>query len=181
LQAIILLDFIHFFETGYEHSVSLGAFPLSHNLDFGYMSLSHIPANLYSMLVMSPSPITYDKWGFVLKFPYLQANPWGMAIWFTSPLFLKLLFNFKKGKYTLSAIFATIALLIPILVYFSVGFAQFGYRYVLDFLPFLLLILIPSLQPKLSKADLLFISIGVIFNCIYVTSLWGIFPIFNIF
>lgn len=175
------IRFHSFFDTGYEHSVGLAAFPLSHNLDFGYMSLSHVPANLYSMLFMAPQPVTYDQFGFVLKFPYLSANPWGMAIWFTTPLFLKLLFNFKKGVYTLSSIIAVIALLIPILIYYSIGFSQYGYRYVLDFLPFLLLILIPSLKPSLSKNDLLFIAVGVIFNCIYITSLWKIYPLFNIF
>jgi len=173
--------FHSFFDTGYEHSVSLAAFPLSHNLDFGYMSLSHIPANLYSMLFMAPQPVTHDQFGFVLKFPYLAASPWGMAIWFTSPLLLKLLFNFKKGIYTLSAFITVLALLIPVLVYYSIGFSQYGYRYVLDFLPFLLLILIPSLSPKLSKNDLIFIALGVIFNCIYITSLWKIYPLFNIF
>ena len=174
--------FRSFFDTGYTHSIALNSFPLSRNLDYGYMSFNHIPANLYSFLLMPPEPLLTDtKGGFVLKFPYLKANPWGMAIWYTSPLFLYLLFKFRKTKYTLPAFSTAIAISIPISTYFSVGFAQFGYRYALDFLPFLFLLLIPSLLPKLSKKAVLLIVVGVVFNCIYITSLWGVYPLFGIY
>lgn len=175
------IRFHSFFDTGYTHSVALKSFPLSRNLDYGYMSASHIPANLYSFLLMPPEPLlTDDKGGFVLKFPYLKANPWGMAIWYTSPLFLFLLFKFRKSKYTLSGLLTIFLISVPIFTYFSVGFAQFGYRYALDFLPFLFLILIPSLLPKVSKTAIFLITIGVIFNCVYITSLWGVYPVLGI-
>jgi len=91
-----------------------------------------------------------------------------------------LLFKFKKYKYTASAFVSTVALSIPAFLFYSIGFAQFGYRYTLDFLPFLFLLLIPSLGPKLSNKAILLIIIGVIFNCIYITSLWGVYPHFGI-
>jgi hypothetical protein len=177
-------NFVRFhsvFDSGYTHSIALNSFPLSRNMDHGYTSITHVPGNLYSLLVMSPKPLLIDeKGGFVLKFPFLKADPWGMAIWYTSPLFLYLLFKFKTFKYTLSAVITVVLVSIPILTYFSIGFAQFGYRYVLDFLPFLFLLLIPSLQPKLSKKAITLIALGVIFNCIYITSLWGVYPILGL-
>jgi hypothetical protein len=174
--------FHSFFETGYIYSITLRAFPLSRNMDYGYMSLNHIPANLYSFLVMPPQPLLTDSnGGFVLKFPYLKASPWGMAIWYTSPLFLLLLFKFKKWKHTISSLIATLFIAAPIVVYFSVGFAQYGYRYALDFLPFLFLLLIPSLSPKLSKSAITLIIIGVLFNCLFISSLWGIYPQLGIY
>ncbi|MCL5434883.1 MAG: hypothetical protein M1405_00655 [Patescibacteria group bacterium] len=177
-------DFVRFhsfFDTGYTHSIALNTFPLSRNLQYGYMSLSHLPANLYSFLVMPPQPLLTDaNGGFVFKFPFLKASPWGIAIWYTSPLFLYLLFKFRKAKYTVSALLTAIIISIPLLTYFSIGFAQFGYRYSLDFLPFLFLLLIPSLLPKLSKTAVFLIALGVIFNCIYTTSLWGVYPLFGI-
>lgn len=174
--------FHSFFDTGYTHSIALNTFPLSRNLQYGYISLSHLPANLYSFLVMPPQPLLTDtNGGFVFKFPFLKANPWGMAIWYTSPLFLYLLFKFRKGKYTVSAFLTAVIIAIPVLTYFSVGFAQFGYRYTLDFLPFLFLLLIPSLLPKLSKTAIFLIALGVIFNCLYITSLWGIYPVLGIY
>lgn len=173
--------FHSFFETGYNYSISLGAFPLRENLKYGSISIAHIPANLYSFLIMPPEPLKADKDGFFLKFPYLIANPWGIAIWYTSPLFLFFLFKFKKSKYTFSAIFAIVLISIPLLTYYSIGFVQFGYRYALDFLPFLFLLLIPSLSPKLSKTAIALIIIGVLFNLVYSDSLFGIYPLLNMF
>lgn len=170
------------FETGYNYTISIKDPPISKNLKYGDISIDHIPANLYSFLIMSPEPLLkkHDN-GFVLKFPFLKANPWGIAIWFTSPLFLLLLLQFKKGKYTLSALIATIFLAIPVMLWYSIGYAQFGYRYALDFLPFLFLLLLPCLSLKLSKTALFLIAIGVVFNCIYIDSLWEIYPLFSIY
>lgn len=172
--------FHSFFNTGYSYAISLNNYPISHNMEFGFTSVRHIPANLYSLLFMPPEPVREDSHGFVLKFPYLKANPWGMAIWFTSPLFLLLVFRFKKSKYTISSLVAASSLLAPLLVYFSIGFAQYGYRYTLDFLPFLFLLLLPTFNGKLSKLAILLIILGVVFNSVYITSLWGIYPHFGL-
>lgn len=173
--------FHSFFETGYNYNTNKNSYPLSLNLKKGETNLSHVPAHLYTFLVMPPLPLLEEPAGFALKFPYLKASPWGMAIWFTSPLFLVLLWKFKKEKHILSAAITVISIALPLFLYYSIGFAQFGYRYSLDFLPFLFLLLIPSLLPRLSKKDLVLIAIGVIFNAVYITSLWDIYPIFGIY
>lgn len=168
-------------ETGYRYNNTLNSYPLSSNLKSGFISPEHIPANLYSFLLMPPEPLFKEGGGFVLKFPYLKANPWGMALWFTSPLFLLLLYRFKKGKYTLSAAITCIVFAIPSFLYYGIGFAQYGYRYALDFLPFLFLILLPTFNSKLSKRDLFLISVGVLFNSLFMASLWDSYPHFGIF
>lgn len=174
--------FHSFFETGYNYSITKDDGPISENFHYGDINIVHIPANLYSFLLMAPEPLLQSKHGgFVLKFPYLKVDPWGIAIWFTSPLFLLLLTRFKKGKYTLSAGLTALALSVPVFLWYSIGFAQFGFRYALDFLPFLFLLLLPSLTPKLTKTAVLLITIGVIFNCIYIDSMWEIYPLFNIY
>lgn len=172
------LRFGSFIETGYGHYIQT-PYPLSKNYDHGEKGLIHLPANLYSFFIKPPDPLLYFKDGFTFKFPYLKADPWGIAIWFTSPLFL-LLFRFRRNLYYMPSLITTITIAIPIFTWYSVGFAQFGYRYALDFLPFLFLMLIPSLQPKLSKIAILLIIIGVIFNCVYITSLWDEYPLFGI-
>lgn len=168
-------------DSGYTHSTGLNTYPISVNLEHGYMGLSHTPANLHALFLKGPDVITESEHGYVLKFPYFRADPWGMAIWFTSPLFLALLYKFQKNKYTKSVLFTVLSLALPVVSYFSVGFAQFGYRYAMDFLPFLFLALIPCLSPRLTKSDLGLIIIGVIFNCLYLTSLWGVYPHFGIY
>lgn len=172
--------FHSFTETGYRFNVTLQSYPMSSNLQAGFLSVEHIPANLYSFLLMPPEPVLKPGGGFILQFPYIQANPWGMAIWFTSPLFFLMLSKFKKNKYSLSLLISTLFLAVPAFLYFGIGFVQFGYRYALDFLPFLFLLLIPYLSHPLSKKELTLIIIGVIFNCIFATSLWDIYPHFGI-
>jgi hypothetical protein len=170
------------FETGYNYNISKNDGPISKNFVYGEKNIIHIPANLYSFLIMAPEPLLKDNnGGLTLKFPYLKINPWGLAIWFTSPLFLLLITKFRKGDHTLSAGITALALSIPIFLWYSIGYAQVGYRYALDFLPFLFLILIPSLMPKLTKTAIALIIIGVIFNCVYTDSIWEIYPLFNIY
>ena len=163
------------FESGYKYNVTLKSYPMANNLAEGFFSLKHVPANVYMLLFKSPDPVTAGA-GFIVKPPFLKADPWGMAIWFTSPLLL-LLFRLKRLDENKSALLATLVLLIPCLLYFGVGFSQFGYRYSLDFLPFLFLILLPALKPKLGLLAKLLITIGVIFNSVYIASMWGIYPV----
>lgn len=169
-------------ETGYSYVTTAGDMPIGYNLKYGTMSISHLPANLYSFLIMAPEPLMVDgNRGMVLKFPYLKVDSWGIAIWFTSPLFLLLLLRFKKGKYTYSALITTVLLMVPVFLWYSIGFAQFGYRYALDFLPFLFLLLLMSLTPKLTKTAIILIIIGVLFNCIYLDALWQTYPLFGMY
>jgi hypothetical protein len=172
--------FHSFFETGINYSISLKTFPLNSNLSYGMFSPIHIPANLYSLFIMPPEPLLQNNTGFTLKFPFLKVNPWGLAIWYTSPLFLVLFYKFKKNKYTKSLVVTIITLLLPLLMFYSIGFSQYGYRYTLDFLPFLFLLLLFSLKEKLTRIDLALITIGVIFNAVYITSLWSLYPLLGI-
>ncbi len=175
-----LRRFHSFLETGASYSISLKTYPLGTNVQYDLFNPINIPGNLYSLLIMPPDPVLQNPAGFTLKFPYLKANPWGMAIWFTSPLFLVLLYKFKKSKYSISAGLTSLLIAIPILCFYSIGYAQYGYRYALDFLPFLFLLLLPSFNSKLSKKEIALIIIGVVFNAIYITSLWGVYPLFGI-
>lgn len=174
--------FHSFFETGYNYSTTADSPPISYNLEYGNLNLSHIPANLYSFLLMAPEPLLKEQnGGMVLRFPYLKMSPWGTAIWFTSPLFFLLISKFKKGKYTISSLITSFVLSLPVILWYSIGYAQIGYRYVLDFLPFLFLALMPSLGPKLSRMAIFLITLGVIINCVYLESIWEIYPLFNIY
>jgi len=175
--------FHSFFETGYNYSITANDGPIAGNYKYGETKLIHVPANLYSFLIMTPQPLLKDKdsGGMVLKFPYMKINPWGLAIWFTSPLFLLLIFRLKRERYMLSAAITSFVLSLPVFLWYSIGYAQVGYRYALDFLPFLFLMLALSLSPKLSKMAIVLIIIGVVFNCIYSTSIWEMYPVFNIY
>lgn len=181
LSILVLFAYNHrrfgsIMETGYEKNVTLENYPMSENIKRGFFSWEHISSNLYVLLLKTPDPVI-EGGGYVLRFPFLKADPWGMAIWVNSPLLL-MLFKKKKAQHSNSALITVLLLLIPSVTYFGIGFSQFGYRYALDFLPFLFLLLLPNLGPRLSRASKLLIVIGVAFNCVYLTSLWGIYPHF---
>ena len=184
LIAVLLLGlynhrrFGSFFETGYKYNITLKNYPLVANASAGLISIKHLPANLYFLLLKGPDPIKNGP-GFVMKFPYLKADGWGMAIWYTSPLFLYLV-KLRKSPYLPAALLTIVALAIPSLLYFGIGFTQYGYRYSLDFLPFMFLILIPTFKEGLPSFAKILIVGGVIFNCLYMLSIWDIYPLFNV-
>lgn len=151
------------FETGYRYNTTLQNWPLNSQIKHGLFSLEYVPTNLYSMLAKGPVPILEKGDAFILDYPYLKTDGWGLAIWVTSPLFFYL-FKMKREKYTMAAAVTILFLAMPSLLYFGVGFSQFGYRYSLDFLPFLLLILLPTFKNNLPKLAKVLIISGIFFD-----------------
>lgn len=171
--------FHSFFDTGYTRNVSVLDKDYNNN-QLGWFSPVHIPANLYVMFLMPPDSIKADSSQFVLEFPFLKANGWGMAIWFTSPLFIYLVL-IKREAFTMGAVICAGMILIPSLLYFGIGASQYGYRYSLDFLPLLFLILLSAFKKGLPDFAKLLITAGIIFNCFYMLSIWNSYPFLSIF
>ena len=167
------------FDTGYTRNVSV-LDKNYYNYKLGWFSPVHIPANLYALLVMPPEPVKKEFYQFILDFPYFRANQFGMAIWFTSPLFFYL-FMAKIKPYTFSAIITIAILLFPSLVYFGMGASQFGYRYSLDFLPLLFLMLLSAFGRGLTSTAKVLITAGIIFDSFYMASIWNSYPLLDFF
>ncbi len=108
----------------------------------GLFRVFHVPGNLYYMLFRGLDPVFVGDGSHVFKFPYIQFDPWGGSIFITSPwlvyLFLQK-YNDKRSK----SLWVTILLIIlPIVTYFGIGLVQMGYRYSLDFMPWIFLLLV---------------------------------------
>lgn len=162
-------------ESGYSYNITL---PYSANYSaakrYGLFSLHHIPQNIYYFLFKGPELIK-DSVNQV-KFPYLTVDGWGLSIIFTSPLFL-VPFLSGKTKNILKELVAVFFLALPNFTYYGIGYAQFGYRYALDFYPFLLLILLKALEGKLATRHKILIVYSVLFNFLFMLSIWGKYPI----
>src|SRR3989344_4732830 len=169
--------FNSFFDTGYTYNASVRDKD-NGNYKLGWFSPEHIPANLYALLIMPPEPVVKKGYQFVLEFPYLRVNHFGLAIWFTSPLFLYLV-AVRKRLYTVPAVLTIVVLAIPSLVYFGIGISQYGYKYNLDFLPLLFLILLSAFPKGLTFRAKAIIAVGIIFNGFYMASIWGQYPLFS--
>ena len=126
----------------------------------GIFDITYIPRHL--KVIFAGFPI------FLSNPPYVMPSWWGMAIWITTPAFIYALLAGVRNRLA----FACWSAIIPIaLLDFShggTGWIQFGYRYAVDFYPFLLLLTVKGIGDRIRWHQMVLISLGVIVN------LWGV-------
>lgn len=128
---------------------------------FGYMDIKNIPLHLYTFLIMPPN-IEISE-GIIRG---LTPSPFGMGIIFTSPLLFIALKPKFKTMFEINLYIAAIFSALPSFLHYMQGWVQFGYRFVLDFIVFLMLLL--AIRFRTTKVNLILIIISVIVN------FWGI-------
>lgn len=141
----------------------------------GVFSIQHIPANLYYMLLKSPDPVKNEAME-VFKFPFVKFNPYGMSIFILSPiLFLIFKTNFKD-RYVLPGLITVLAMLIPIMTYYGLGYRQIGYWHALDFLPFIIFPLVSALKKTgLTKVYIL-TALGIFITWFFIFQFFTLNP-----
>lgn len=107
---------------------------------YGIFNLKHLPGNIYYSLLATPLPVFKDSLSHVLKFPFIKVNPWGMSIFLTSPYLIYLFFLKYRDKMSYILLATIFFIAIPIYLYYGIGYVQLGFRYALDFMPFLFLL-----------------------------------------
>jgi hypothetical protein len=157
-------------ESGYGHAVL--TYPtLAQAMEQGLFSIVHIPKNLFMLLLQGPVPFPSEN-APVLQFPYFQPSPWGMGLFYTSPALLLAFRDFGRRlrePLVLACWLAIAAIMVPLVTYYGVGFVQFGFRYALDFIPFLLLLTAINLPQPLTTASRVLVVISVLIT------IWGTF------
>jgi hypothetical protein len=129
---------------------------------YGHFSLLYIPANLQPFLLGLPI--------LASNAPYLQFPMSGMAIWFTTPTFIFALKSRIKNKVTLSGWLGIFGIAVIIFTNAATGWG-FGYRYAVDFYPFLFLLTVRGMGVDLKWYHILLIIIGVIVNLLGVVAI----------
>ena len=129
--------------------------------DYGLFSPKHIPANLYYMLLKTPDPIFLEN-SHVLQFPYIKYDPFGISVFVLSPILFLLAKTRLKEKYVAPAIATSVLIAIPIITYCGIGYIQVGYRYALDFFPFLLIPLASAIRYSNMKVVIALTSLGIL-------------------
>lgn len=114
------------FESGYGLA-TLPAF-LEVQRDAGLFSLRHVPMNLDYLFLKLPRPMA--------TFPFFRPDGLGMSVFVTSPGLLMALWAPWRNPRAWWVAGAAIAVLIPTLFYYGGGWIQYGYRYFLDSVPF---------------------------------------------
>lgn len=118
------------FETGYQYLTVAWQARMK---KWGLFHYHYLPRNLGVLLTMLPWP---EK-GAV---PF-RINVHGLALWFTTPLYLWLLWPKLKPSILWALWAAVAAVALPTLFYQNTGWAQFGYRFSNDYAVFLFALL----------------------------------------
>jgi hypothetical protein len=140
---------------GYER----GQFVNEPQFSKGLFSISYIPHQLNAILFQGPV--------FSNQYPFFKPSWIGMGLFFTTPALLYMFSATLKDKLALAALGGLVLTSIPSLTYGVTGFLQFGYRFSLDILPFMVILVASGMRYRLSwlKIAVIVLSVGI--------NLWG--------
>ena len=148
------------FDTGYAHIPS-GEFGLVTDEPWfrhGLISPLYIPRHLYAIFIQGPR--------FVDVFPYVKPDLTGLSLTLSAPF----LFWALRARGPLVAVtwLGVELVMLPDLMHGSWGFSQFGYRFILDAIPLLLLLLGWAYRERASWTLIAAVAVGVAVHA------WGI-------
>jgi hypothetical protein len=120
------------FGSPWESGYGLAALPafLEEKRQQGMFAFAHIPMNLELFLLHLPSQIP--------EYPFFKPDGLGMSVLLTSPGLLYAVRADWRRPRSWWLLAAALAVLIPTLLYYGGGWLQYGYRYFLDSVPFVI-------------------------------------------
>lgn len=151
------------FETGYNISVVGGV--LAERRAQGLFSLRHVPENLGILLAG----------GFDLRarFPYLVPDDNGHALMLTSPALLIAVGAGIRERLPRLLWVCAILIAVPVLTYYGFGGRRtFGYRYALDFIPFLIPLVAMAARTRFGALEKTLIALSIAFVSYGVVWFW---------
>lgn len=128
--------------------------------------LMYLPYELWSFFVQAPV--------FASSFPWIRPTLSGVALTWTSPALLIALFA-RRPAWNVALLWVA-ALLVagPSFIYYVNGFAQYGMRHALDFIPFLFALMLLAVRDRFT----LWMKVLVAYSC--AASLYGVW-FWNVF
>lgn len=166
---ILLYNYFRFgslFEFGYTYHIPELAAARSVFKQYGTWNLFYYPSNFYYLFLKGFNQIVLPGTKY-LAYPFISADMWGMSIFITSPILLwcfKHIMTTIKQRDILLALLTCLFILLFLLGYFGIGTKQYGYRYALDFSPFLFLVLCHVFTSGMSKTAKFIIIASFAFN-----------------
>lgn len=143
-----------------KHSIYPAKKNISPWFNKGLFDLSYIPYHLRVFLLEPPV--------FINNWPYVIPSKIGLSVLITTPAFIFALFAGMKNKLTIACWSAIVPTAFLLFIKSGTGWTQFGYRYALDFYPFLLLLTLKGIGEELKWYHKALIIAGVLVN------LWGV-------
>jgi hypothetical protein len=113
--------------------------------------------------------LSYQLWSFFVQRPdFAPAFPWfrpsysGVALTWTSPALIFALWARRPRTFVIALCTAAILVAIPSFVYYVNGFAQYGMRHALDFIPFLFALMALGARERLP----VWVKALIVYSCI---------------
>jgi hypothetical protein len=125
----------------------------------GHNDISYIPRHINAILFYVPVRIE--------QFPFFKPSFMGLGLFFTTPALLYMFRARLNERLALAALVGLLLTSIPTLTYAVEGWAQFGYRYSLDVLPFMVLLVASGMRYRLNYFAIAIIVLSCGIN------LWG--------
>ncbi|MGQ9617340.1 MAG: hypothetical protein ACUVUG_00050 [Candidatus Aminicenantia bacterium] len=154
ISAYNYIRFGNFMDMGYK-KMRLN-YPYSEFIKYGQFNVRFLLKNLYYLLIAPPK--------FQKSFPFFTPDLWGMGVLFCTSIFFILYRSFSKNLIPLYSWISIILILIPILLYYNTGGTQYGYRFIMDFIPFTAILMVHATRGKLKIYEYLLIVISIIVN-----------------
>ena len=133
---------------------------------WGLFHYHYLPHNLGIILTSLP-------W-ISAESPHIKVSLHGLALWFTTPVFLWLLWPAQRTRHYMWAAFTVALIALPSLLYQNSGWVQFGYRFSLDYTPVLILMLALGGRRfgKLLVAGVVFSIVVNLFGAVTFDRMW---------
>lgn len=128
----------------------------------GRFDISYVPRHIQAMFSLGP---TLDQ----VQVPFFKPSTSGMALIMVTPAFLYA-FGARVKRLEVAAALAMGLVMIPHLLYAATGFAQFGYRFSLDYLPMLAVLTASGMGHHIGIRKWLIVALSVLI------AMWG--PLF---
>jgi hypothetical protein len=131
--------------------------------NYGQFNIRYVPRNLWSMLAAGP---VKDPRSWAIR-----PDGQGMSMFLTTPAWILVFFADARQRLTRWCWLAVLLLIVPLVAYYNGGWYQFGYRFALDFMPVLMVLLALGLdryQANFGRVlPKVLIAVGIVAN------LWG--------
>ncbi|MEE8170916.1 MAG: glycosyltransferase family 39 protein [Phycisphaerae bacterium] len=139
---------------------------------YGRFNFHYLPRNVQHYFLHVPWPWDFELGNFKYKArrhpkqPGWTYDPWGDGLFFVSPAMLFIFLCWRQKRRDL--LVATLAGLIPgtaaLMLFHGTGYYQFGQRYLLDTMPFFLLLAAFGMRGRMSKLAVTLIALSVLVN-----------------
>ena len=166
----VILNFVYNyirFGTPFDIAYSIVAKEYAWVFTEGLFNISYIPKHLW-IFFLKPPVLTS-------KPPYVMPSLMGMSILITTPAFIYSIFGGIRNKLALACWSAIIPIALLEFTYGNTGWMQFGYRFAVDFYPFLLVLTALGMKSTLGKDSNLTWEHKLLISLSILVNLWGVF------